>query len=377
MSHEASWEAQLQNRLGSLLRDLMLIPGLSGHEGRVRRHLKGLLHELGLEGRTDRVGNLIVTVEGTHDGPTVMLFGHMDQVGFFVRRIEPNGLLRLERLGGIPERVLAGTPVLLCVGEGRDVSGVIGSKSNHVLAEHEKYEVQRLADLFVDIGLSSADEVRAKGIDVGTPVVYEPAARQLGGTCMAGTSIDDRGACAVLVETLRELRDLPARPTTHFVFSVQEEFNVRGAFIAAQALKPDIAVQLDITIASDTPDLAHLGEAMLGRGPVVSMYNFHGRGTLNGVIPHPALTGLFARAAEQENIPVQKSAVVGLLTDGAYVQLAGEGVASIDIAYPARYAHSPNEVCDLRDLSNLTLLLLAALGSIDADFSLDRDDYIS
>lgn len=355
----------------------MLIPGLSGHEGRVRRHLKRLLHELGLEGRTDRVGNLIVTVEGTHDGPIVMLFGHMDQIGFFVRRVEPNGLIRLERLGGIPERVLAGTPVLFCVGEGRDVPGVIGSKSNHVLAEHEKYEVERLADVFVDVGLSTADEVRAKGIDIGTPVVYEPAARRLGESCMAGTSIDDRGACAVLVETLRELRNLPSRPTTHVVFSVQEEFNVRGAFIAAQALKPDIAVQLDITIASDTPDLAHLGEAMLGRGPVISMYNFHGRGTLNGVIPHPALPQLFTKVAVQREIPVQRSAVVGLLTDGAYVQLAGDGVASIDIAYPARYAHSPNEVCDMRDLANLTQLLLAALANIEADFSLDRDDYIS
>lgn len=367
----------MQNRLASLLRDLMLIPGPSGHEGRVRRYLKGLLRELGFEARTDRVGNLIVTLEGTHDGPTVMLFGHMDQIGFFVRRIESGGLIRLERLGGIPERVLAGTPVLFCVGEGRDVPGVVGSKSNHVLPEHEKYEVERLADVFVDAGFSNADEARAAGIDIGTPVVYEPASRLLGETRLAGTSIDDRGACAVLVETLREIRNLPVRPTTHFVFSVQEEFNVRGAFIAAQALKPDIAVQLDITIASDTPDLAHLGEATLGAGPVVSMYNFHGRGTLNGVIPHPALTRLFARVAEQENIPIQKSAVVGLLTDGAYVQLAGEGVASIDIAYPARYAHSPNEVCDMRDLANLTQILLAALASIDADFSLDRDDYIS
>lgn len=355
----------------------MLIPGLSGHEGRVRRHIAKRLADNGLPTRTDNVGNLIVTIEGTHSGPSVMLFGHMDQIGFFVRRIERNGMIRLERLGGIPERVLAATSVLFCVGEGRDIHGVIGSKSNHVLPENEKYEVQRYTDLFVDAGFTSASEARANGIDIGTPVVYAPRAQKLGLHRMAGTSIDDRGACAVLVETALELRKLPQRPTVHIVFSVQEEFNVRGAMVAAQALLPDIAIQLDITISSDTPDLSDLGEVVLGGGPVISMYNFHGRGTLNGLIPHPALTALVAASAADAGIPVQKSAIVGLLTDGAYVQFAGKGVASIDVAYPARYAHSPYEICDLRDLENLTKLLLASLTGIDANFSLDRDAYIS
>lgn len=367
----------MQTRLAKLLEDLMLLPGLSGHEGRVRRFLAGELKGMGLATRTDNFGNLIATVEGTHAGPTVMLFGHMDQLGFFVRRIESNGMIRLERVGGIPERVLAATSVLLCVGEGRDVPGVIGSKSNHVLPEDEKYEVQRYTELFVDAGFTSAAEARASGVDIGTPVVYAPRFQRLGPNCVAGTSIDDRGACAVLVEIALSLRDLPHRPTVHLVFAVQEEFNVRGAMMAAQTLNPEIAIQLDITIASDTPDLSQLGEVALGKGAVISMYNFHGRGTLNGVIPHPALTALFGKMAAENKIPFQRSAVVGLLTDNAYVQFVGNGVAAIDIAYPARYAHSPYEVCDLRDLESLTRLLLASLGGIGADFCLDRDAYIS
>ena len=121
--------------------------------------------------------------------------------------------------------------------------------------------------------------------------------------------------------------------------------------------------------------MAARGDMMLGGGPGMSLYSFHGRGTLNGVIPHPAIVNLFEGTAKAHNIPLQRSAQVGVLTDLSYVQLAGKGVACIDMGYPMRYSHSARELCDLSDLVALTKLLDAALGAIGADFSLDRDDY--
>ena len=97
--------------------DLMSVPGLSGHEDRVRRMLQQRLSELGIKSSSDTLGNLHAHFAG--DGPRVMLFAHMDQLGFIVRKIEANGLLRLERLGGVPERALAAQEVLVCVAEGR------------------------------------------------------------------------------------------------------------------------------------------------------------------------------------------------------------------------------------------------------------------
>ena len=105
----------------------------------------------------------------------------------------------------------------------------------------------------------------------------------------------------------------------------------------------------------------------------MSLYSFHGRGTLNGVIPHPALVDLVETTAAQENIPLQRSAQTGILTDLSYVQLVGQGVASIDLGFPMRYSHSAREVCDLRDLAALTNLLDAALARITPDFNLSRD----
>jgi putative aminopeptidase FrvX len=362
-------------RLKALLCDLMLIPGLSGHEGRVRRHIAALLKTLGLSTRTDRLGNLIATLDGDHGAPSVMLFTHMDQLGFVVRKIDADGFIRVERLGGVPERALPSQEVLICVGEGRDRPGVIANKSHHATTPDEKYKVVPYQDLYIDAGFATRDEVLAAGIDIGSPVVYRPHWVELSPDRIAGTSIDDRAGCAVIVEIAGQLMARPKRPTVHFVFSVQEEFNLRGALTAAQALQPDIAIQIDLLLATDTPDMAYRGDVRLGGGPAMSLYSFHGRGTLNGTIPHPALVSLFDGASRRTDIPLQRSAHTGALTDSSYVQLVGQGVASIDLGFPMRYSHSSLEVCDLGDLGGLTTLLVEGIASIDSGFSLDRDDY--
>lgn len=365
----------MKERLRDTLTKLMTIPGLSGHEDRVRRYLAGRLDALGIASRTDGLGNLIATVEGDPGAPAVMLLAHMDQLGFVVRRIEPDGLVRVERLGGVPERALAAQAVLLCVGEGRDVPGVIANKSHHATTPDEKYRVVPYAELYIDVGLASAEAVEAAGIRVGTPVVYLPRVLALQGDRLAGTSVDDRAGCTALIELAGLLAGQSGLPTVHFVFTVQEEYNLRGAVPAGQTLLPDIAIQLDLVLATDTPDMGTRGDVTLGGGPAISLYSFHGRGTLNGVIPHPAMARLFEDTARAGGTPLQRSAHVGALTDLSYVQVVGDGVASIEMGFPMRYSHSSLEVCDLNDLEALVNLLAGALGRINKDFSLDRDDY--
>ncbi len=365
----------LAKRLANLTKDLMLIPGLSGYETRVRKRLAAELKTLGIDSASDRTGNLIATLKGDEKRPSVMLFAHMDQLGFVVRKIEASGLIRLERLGGVPERALASQEMLICVGEGRDVRAIIANKSHHATTAEEKYKVLPYAEIYVDAGFASSAAVRAAGVDVGSPVIYAPRAFDMGEGKLCGTSIDDRGACAVMIEVARALKDVSGKPTIHLVFSVQEEFNLRGALTAAQVLQPDIAIQLDLILATDTPDMGARGDVALGAGPAMSLFSFHGRGTLNGTIPHPALVKLFDGSAKKAGINLQRSAHIGALTDSSYVQLVGQGVASIDIGFPCRYTHSSLEVCAIDDLVKLTDLLNAALPAIESDFSLNRDCY--
>jgi len=304
-----------------------------------------------------------------------MLYAHMDQLGLIVRKIESNGLIRVERVGGVPERALASQEILLCVGEGKDVPGIIANKSHHATTPDEKYKVVPYQDLFIDAGFSSAEEVLKAGIDIGTPVVYRPHHVRLADDKIAGTAIDDRAGCAVVLDVARALLETKKRPTVHIVFSVQEEFNLRGAVTAAQTLMPDIAIQIDLILANDTPDMATRGDVKLGGGPAMGLYSFHGRGTLNGTLPHPAIVSLMERTAKTLKMPLQRSAHIGALTESSYVQLIGSGVAVIDMGFPCRYTHSSLEVCDMNDLVRLSALLTTAITSVDAKFSLDRDLY--
>lgn len=365
----------MRERLRDWTKTLMMIPGLSGFEGNVRRHIKQELATLGIATRTDMLGNLIATLDGDAKLPSVMLIAHMDQLGLIVRKIEANGMIRVERVGGVPEKALPAQEVLLSVGKGKTVAGIIANKSHHATTPDEKYRVLPYPELYIDCGFTTAVEALDAGVNIGTPIVYAPNVVELAGGRIAGTSVDDRAACAVMLELARTAKSVENRPSLHLVFSVQEEYNLRGAVTAAQAIQPDICIQLDLALATDTPDMTARGDVRLGGGPAMALYSFHGRGTLNGCIPHPALVQLFEAAAARERINLQRSAHIGALTETSYVQLVGHGVACIDMGFPARYTHSALEVCDLGDLEGLTALLLAAIKSIGPKFSLDRDDY--
>ena len=361
----------MRERLKKDLMQLMNLPGLSGYEDRVRDYLKNQLKLMKAETQTDRLGNLVTSFPG--DGPTVMLFAHMDQIGFIVRKIEEDGFLLVERVGGVPEKALPSQAVLVLVAKGQNVNGIIANKSHHATEQSEKYQVLPYKKLYIDVGLRNSIEVEKAGISIGSPIVFSPKSFEIGQDRIAGTSVDDRAGCAIGLEIARYLSTRVKGPPVHLVFTVQEEYNLRGALPIAQKLLPDIAIQLDLIMATDTPDMRDRGNVVLGHGPAMSMFSFHGRGTLNGVIPNPKMVRLFEETSQELKIPLQRSAHTGALTDLSYVQLVGEGVASIDLGFPMRYSHSSLEVCDLNDLVGLTTLLIGALKNIDSDFSLKRE----
>ena len=323
---------------------------------KLSRDLKDLVDEL----RVDILGNVIATVRGSNPkAPALMVFAHTDSLGMIVKKIEENGYLRIERVGGVPERILAASNVLLQAKGSKKVEGVIGFVSHHLTPPDEKYRVKPIGECYVDIGATSIKEVLDAGVDIGTPVVYRPSFVRLLNDRVAATSIDDRGGCALLVELAKHLKQKRPAITVHIVGSVQEEFNLRGAMVAAQSIKPLAAISIDLVAASDTPDIAEGNGVRVGAGPVLGTYTFHGRGTLNGLIPHPKLVNVVDKCAKDSKITLQRHATIGLLTDASYVQLVGEGVACVDLALPTRYTHSGVESCSLNDLEDLGKLLVS------------------
>lgn len=357
------------------LKDLALLPGPSGYEEQVGKYLYRYYRQLADEVRTDTAGNVIAKFScGRGNAPRVMVFAHMDSLGLIVKKIEQNGFLRIERLGGIPEKTLPALEVLVRSETGTWIPGLIGNKSHHITDASEKYKVIPYQELYIDIGADSLEAVRKLEIEVGCPVVYLPRWQEMQNGICYGTAMDNRGGCAVVMELARMLRDNPCREfDVYLVATVQEEYNLRGAMVAAAAIRPNYAIALDVALTGDTPDMGESIPVALGRGPVMAMYNFHGRGTLNGVIPHPALVKLVRETAADLGIPLQRFASCGMLTDGAYVQLVDTGIPVIDLAFPCRYTHTSVETCCIRDLQELARLVETLIHRVDPKISFNRD----
>jgi putative aminopeptidase FrvX len=357
-----------------VLRELMLIPAPSGYESKMAYRMADLLKPYCDTVEMDKIGNVIGKIRGVGGCgmPKTMIFGHMDQLGFIVRRIEPDGYLRVDRLGGVSEKVLPGLQLVIRSENGHWIGGVFGSKSHHATAPEEKYKVDAVTSLFVDIGAKSAGEVRALGIEIGCPAVFKPAFEALQGTRVCGTAADNRGACAALVSVAERLCGNPPLGDVYIVGTVWEEFNLRGAMIAARSVKPDVAVMLDVVLAGDTRDLNDRFETALGLGPCVQLYSFHGRGTLNGTLAHQPLYALCKQTAERENLPLQRFAALGIVTDAAYLQLEENGIPCLEMGFPTRYTHTPVEVCDVADIETLAQLAAAMARAINGDFQFSR-----
>jgi len=350
-----------------------LIPAISGHEDLMIKALHDDLKNFADDISVDNLGNVIAMIKGkSESSPKIMIFAHTDQIGMFVKSITDDGFLKIVRLGGVPERILAGAAIQIKSKSGEIVSGVIGTISHHLTPDDKKYFVPKIEEMYVDIGAKNRNDALTLGIEVGCPAFYEPRFTKLANNRIAATSVDDRAGCAVLVKLAERLFKSKPDANVYLVGSVQEEFNLRGALVAAQQIKPNAAISLDLAVATDTPDMQGVNELALDKGPIIGLYTFHGRGTLNGLIPHPKMVKIVEDTATKLKINLQRHASVGMLTDASYVQFVENGVPCVDLAWPTRYTHTGIETCSINDLQKLEELAFSVLKDFPINFTGSR-----
>ncbi len=353
---------------------LTKISGASGHEDRVVLYVADNLRKYSGDVFVDRLGNVTATFQGTVDADkSLIIFGHMDEIGLIVSKIEDDGFLRFERIGGTAEKTLRAQYVDVFAIDGtRCVPGVIGTSSHHYTKPDEKTVIPPRTDMYIDIGASCRAEVKAMGVDVGSVITYRHHLERLGETRIATKALDNRMAVCVLLRTAQYLMDHPPRVTVHLGFSVQEEFSVRGVTPVFQRLDPDYSVCIDISPACDTPDLQGLNDIVLGGGPVVTHMNTYGVGPFGGLIPNPKFRMFLEETAKEAGIPFQREAVCNLVTDAAFMQYMGDlGVVSAHLSIPVRYSHAPIETADVNDVINTAKLVNLIAEKLDGqrDFS--------
>jgi putative aminopeptidase FrvX len=343
-----------------LLKELTEVNGVPGYEDQVRSIVRKHLEPLG-ELTQDKIGSVICEVKGSSDRPKVMLAGHMDEIGLMVKHITKEGFLNFLPLGGWSDQVLLGQRVVIKTKEG-EVVGVIGAKPPHLLPADERTKIVKKKDMYIDIGVSSREEVEAAGVRAGDPVIPRADFVQLAnGKTYLSKAFDDRVGVGVMISSLQQLQSREHPNTVYGVATVQEEVGVRGATTSVRAVDPDVAIVLESDIAGDVPGIKpEESSVKLGQGPTVLIYDAR-------MIPNLKLRDFLMDTAEALDIPVQVSYVEGGATDGAAIHLHHTGVPTVVIGVAARHIHSDSSIIHRDDYDNAVKLLIEMVNRLDAE----------
>ena len=307
----------------------------SGHENTIREVIRQEIKPLADEIRVDALGNLIARkgIQGKN-GKRIMLAGHMDEIGLIATHIDDNGFVRFTGIGGIRPLALTGSRV-------RFVNGVPGVINTDRITDLGK--APTLEQGYIDVGATSRKDCPIK---VGDVCGFERPFLEMGKRLVA-KSMDDRIACAVMIETMRAIKESPHE--LYFVFTTQEEVGVRGAATSAFGIDPDIGLAVDVTGTGDTPKCLKM-EVGLGKGPAIKVKDA-------GMLADPRVVDWMIGTAEKAKIPYQREVLEGGSTDARAIQLTRAGVPAGCLSIPCRYVHTPSEMVDYNDVLNAVKLL--------------------
>lgn len=328
-----------------LLEKLCMLNGTSGDENAVRNTIINMLPN-DCSYTVDAIGNLIVDKKGEIEPKNkVALFAHMDEVGFIVTYIDDDGFVFVNSVGGIDDSALFSKKITI-----NDMTGVAGTKAIHQCSGNEAKKIPAINNVSVDFGFENKEEAE-KYISLGDFGYFKSDFVEYGDGFIKSKALDDRVGCAVLLELLQK----KSKINYTAVFTVQEEVGTRGATVGAYNVKPDYAIVVETTTASDIPDTPDRKKVCkLGDGAVVS---FMDRGTIYN-------KDLYKKAfeiAKENDIPCQTKTVVAGGNDASAIHKSVGGIKTIAVSLPCRYIHSGSSVCNSKDIyavEKLTELLL-------------------
>lgn len=333
-----------------LLKELCLADSVSGDESAVRELIISRIKDV-CEYSVDNLGSVICFKKGKKaPRKKLMICAHMDEVGFIVTYIRPDGTLSFGNVGGIDPSVVIGRQVR--VGKNR-ISGVVGSTAIHNLSKEQREKAPKTDSLYIDIGAADRAEAE-KYVSPGDCAYFDSEFTELGGSRIKSKALDDRAGCAIMIELLHEELEYD----TYFVFNVQEEIGLRGATASAYSVAPDYAIVLETTTAADIDGAAGAKKVCeLGKGPVVSFMDRH-------TMYDKELYRLAFDIAKEQGIPCQTKTMIAGGNDAGAVHISGRGVRTMAVSLPCRYLHSPSCVIDTADFENSYKLVKNLIGRI-------------
>jgi len=339
----------------TFLKSLLEAPSPSGFEQPVQKIWRENVGKYADRIQTDVHGNCIgiINEEGS---PRILLAGHCDELGFIVQYITDEGFLHFRNIGGFDVNIIPGRRVKVHTKKG-PILGVTGKKAIHVMTDEEKKKKAEIHDLWIDIGVGDRKEAEAL-VSVGDPVTYTVGFEELRKDLAISRGFDDKAGSFAVGEVLRMLSGKSFKAAVYSVSTVQEEVGLRGARTSAFGINPKVGIAVDVTHATDHPDMdkKRVGDIKLGSGPVIA----------RGANINPVVEKMLIRTARDEKIPFQiEAAPGGTGTDANAIQLTRAGVATGLVSIPLRYMHTSVETLSLKDVENVSKLLTAFILRLD------------
>jgi len=354
--------------LPDVLRQLLTAAGPSGYETAPAAVLAEAGRTFTDDVSIDGMGSVAARVKGTadpaHPAPFLAIVGHIDEIGLVVTHIDDKGFLRFMGVGGWDPQILVGQRVEVLTRDGV-VAGVAGRKAIHLLREEEREKVPKLRDLHIDIGARDGDEAR-EVVRIGDVAVIAGEPLQLRNDRVISRSMDNRLGSFIALEAARLVAQAGGAPGDVAALGVvQEEITFAGARTSAYALRPDVAIVVDVTHETGSPgvEVNEIGKHEFGQGPIIE----------RGSVLSPAVFELLHDAAKAQEIPftVQASAR-STGTDADAIHLSRAGIPTGGVSIALRYMHSPVEMVQLDDIDACSRLIAAFAQSLSAETSFAR-----
>jgi putative aminopeptidase FrvX len=345
-----------------LLRDLLGAPGPSGYEGPAAEVWRDAASFATVT--SDSLGSSVARIGDDDARPLFAIVGHIDEIGLVVTHVDEKGFLYFGPIGGWDPQILLGQRVRIQSKDG-PVAGVIGRKPIHLLRDEQRKKVAELRDMHIDIGASDGDEALER-VRVGDSAVIAADPQPLADSRLVSRSLDNRLGVYVALEALRRVDERGGlKGQMAAVAAAQEEIGGKGALTTSYSLRPDLAIAVDVTHATDAPGIEEKeqGSHHLGSGPVI------GRGSTLS----PGIFELLTETAEREDISYTiEASGRATHTDADAIQISRAGIAAGLVSIPLRYMHSPVELVDLGDVEAAIELLAAFATSLGPDLDLTR-----
>ncbi len=315
--------------------------GISGFEKEASRVMKKWMEGYVDDIQYDNLGSIIGVKKGNGSGRKLMLAGHIDEIGFVIKEIDDNGFIKVNTIGGWWGHVLPAQPVTITTREGKKYHGVFGAAAPHGMPADARNKVMEIKDMFIDMGVSSKEELEDLGIRLGDMITPRSTFEVMNNpNFLVAKAWDDRIGALIAVDVIRRLKGVDHAFDIYAAGTVQEEVGLRGAKTATYTINPDLAIALDVTIASDYPG----GENRIkcGVGVTVELFDASHLG-------HRGLIQYIEDICKEKKIDFQLEQLKGGGTDSGEINKSFDGVINVTMSIPSRYCHSHHTIIHRKD----------------------------